>query len=101
MFAPRPGISAGVGRTPAASLTRRAGSGNLSRAGAPVVPARPFREGPEVMSMRLMAGIGGLGLALAGAAAAAAGEPPRVDRQVNVYREAGRFAGWPANHGIW
>ncbi len=30
-----------------------------------------------------------------------ADEPPRVIRQVVVYREAGRFAGWPANHGIW
>jgi hypothetical protein len=35
------------------------------------------------------------------AAAASGGEPPRVLRQVVVYREPGRFAGWPANHGIW
>src|SRR5215475_14361350 len=26
--------------------------------------------------------------------------PPGV-RHVVVYREEGRFAGWPANHGIW
>ena len=32
---------------------------------------------------------------------AAAGEPPRVLQQVKVYSEPGRFAGWPANHGIW
>jgi BNR repeat-like domain len=31
----------------------------------------------------------------------AAGEPPRVLVQVKVYSEPGRFAGWPANHGIW
>ena len=30
-----------------------------------------------------------------------AGEPPRVLQQVKVYSEPGRFAGWPANHGIW
>jgi hypothetical protein len=30
-----------------------------------------------------------------------AGEPPRVLQQIKVYSEPGRFAGWPANHGIW
>ena len=30
-----------------------------------------------------------------------AGEPPNVIRNVVVYGEPGRFAGWPANHGIW
>jgi hypothetical protein len=40
-------------------------------------------------------------LALAWSAAADAGEPPRVIRQAVVYKEEGRFAGWPANHGIW
>ena len=30
-----------------------------------------------------------------------AGEPPHVLRRVKVYSEPGRFAGWPANHGIW
>src|SRR5215467_3060172 len=40
--------------------------------------------------------------ATGGAGVASAGEqPPRVLRQVVVYREPGRFAGWPANHGIW
>ena len=34
-------------------------------------------------------------------AAAGAGEPSKVVRHVVVYREDGRFAGWPANHGIW
>src|SRR3954464_7776540 len=38
---------------------------------------------------------------LAWTALAAAGEPPRVLRNVVVYREDGRFAGWPANHGLW
>ena len=28
-------------------------------------------------------------------------ELPRAVRHVVVYREEGRFAGWPANHGIW
>ncbi len=28
-------------------------------------------------------------------------EPARPPRHVIVYREEGRFAGWPANHGIW
>ncbi len=32
---------------------------------------------------------------------AGAAEPPKVIRHVVVYKEAGRFAGWPANHGIW
>jgi hypothetical protein len=30
-----------------------------------------------------------------------AGQPPVVERHVKVYREPGRFGGWPANHGIW
>ncbi len=30
----------------------------------------------------------------------AAGDPPGV-KHVEVYREAGRFGGWPANHGMW
>ena len=30
-----------------------------------------------------------------------AGEPAKIVRHVVVYREDGRFAGWPANHGIW
>ncbi len=30
-----------------------------------------------------------------------AGEPAEVVRQVVVYADPGRFAGWPANHGIW
>jgi hypothetical protein len=35
------------------------------------------------------------------AGVAVAAEPPRVLRHVVVYAEPGRFAGWPANHGIW
>ncbi len=31
----------------------------------------------------------------------AAAERPYDIRNVGVYREAGRFGGWPANHGIW
>ena len=43
-------------------------------------------------------GFAGLGAFLHGATAA--GEPPRI-KHVTVYRETGRFAGWPANHGMW
>lgn len=44
----------------------------------------------------------GLVLAVFGwAGAAAAGDAPRVVQNVVVYREEGRFGGWPANHGIW
>src|SRR5438105_472623 len=38
-----------------------------------------------------------LGLLALTPAAAGAGPPEHVV----VYREPGRFAGWPANHGIW
>jgi hypothetical protein len=27
--------------------------------------------------------------------------PAQVIKQVTVYKQAGRYAGWPANHGIW
>ena len=30
-----------------------------------------------------------------------AATPPKVLEHILVYREAGRFGGWPANHGIW
>lgn len=30
-----------------------------------------------------------------------AATPPVVVQHVTAYREAGRFAGWPANHGAW
>jgi BNR repeat-like domain len=32
---------------------------------------------------------------------AVAQEPTAAMRHIVVYREEGRFAGWPANHGIW
>jgi hypothetical protein len=35
------------------------------------------------------------------ACTAAGQEEPRVMRHVDVYNEPGRFAGWPANNGIW
>jgi hypothetical protein len=35
------------------------------------------------------------------AAAAHAAEPPKVLKHVTVYSTAGRYGGWPANHGIW
>lgn len=46
-----------------------------------------------------------LGLVVVGAAfglgRAGAVEPTDNPRHVVVYREPGRFAGWPANHGMW
>src|SRR5713226_8671584 len=32
---------------------------------------------------------------------ASAVEPARPIKNVVVYQEAGRFGGWPANHGVW
>jgi hypothetical protein len=45
-------------------------------------------------------GFGWMGLVLFCTAATAAGEPLKI-KHVTVYREVGRFAGWPANHGMW
>ena len=45
-------------------------------------------------------GLGFLGWVLSCSGAAAAGPPPKI-KHVTVYREEGRFAGWPANHGMW
>ena len=33
--------------------------------------------------------------------ALSAAEQPRHVKNIVVYQEAGRFGGWPANHGIW
>jgi hypothetical protein len=54
------------------------------------------------MTRRLLAVHLGLTLAVVSAAA----EPPGVTspgpvKHVTVYKEDGRFGGWPANHGIW
>ena len=46
-------------------------------------------------------GLGLLALVLLGSGTVFAAEPPRVVRHVVVYGEKGRFAGWPANHGMW
>ena len=50
-----------------------------------------------MMASRILTVIGSLLLA----SGATAAEPPRSVRHVIVYKEEGRFAGWPANHGIW
>jgi BNR repeat-like domain len=42
-----------------------------------------------------------LALVAAGAGLAAEGSPPGIVKHVDVYKEKGRFAGWPANHGAW
>ena len=34
-------------------------------------------------------------------AVCASAATPRIVHDVTVYREAGRYGGWPANHGIW
>jgi hypothetical protein len=41
-----------------------------------------------------------LGIVLAVASSCAAGSPT-APQHVVIYAEPGRFAGWPANHGIW
>jgi hypothetical protein len=46
-------------------------------------------------------GYGLLALVVNFSGTSACAEPPRVVKHVVVYREAGRFAGWPANHGMW
>jgi hypothetical protein len=43
----------------------------------------------------------GLVLGALASARCAAAEPPGEVRHVDVSKEEGRFAGWPANHGIW
>ena len=43
----------------------------------------------------------GTALRLAGLVEIKAAEPLRVIRHSTVYAAEGRFAGWPANHGIW
>jgi hypothetical protein len=45
-------------------------------------------------------GFGLLGSVLSCSGAMAADPPPKI-KHVTVYREEGRFAGWPANHGMW
>lgn len=49
--------------------------------------------------------IGALGVSCRGGTGPGAEEPgarpPRVVENVVVYHETGRFAGWPANNGIW
>ncbi len=42
-----------------------------------------------------------IAVAVVFSAGAGAGETGRPVRNVVVYHEAGRFGGWPANHGIW
>src|SRR5690242_8429276 len=58
---------------------------------------RLTKGGVDAMCVRILAAIG----CVIGATRSFAGEPPKVVRHVVVYREEGRFAGWPANHGIW
>ncbi len=42
-----------------------------------------------------------LGLLLAITAGCCFAQQPSVVKHVTVYKEPGRFGGWPANHGIW
>ena len=49
----------------------------------------------RTMAMARTGDIGGL------SGSSTTAEPPRIVPQVKVYSEPGRFAGWPANHGMW
>ena len=54
----------------------------------------------KVLSMRI-ASLFSFGLAVLMATTAAGQDGPRVIKHVEVYNQPGRFAGWPANNGIW
>jgi hypothetical protein len=46
--------------------------------------------------------LGGAGLLLgAGQGSAQVDRPPDVVKHLEIYRQPGMFAGWPANHGAW
>src|SRR5215510_5268550 len=32
---------------------------------------------------------------------ASAADTPKVIKHITIYRQAGRYGGWPANHGVW
>src|SRR5690606_19446686 len=94
------------------TLTGRRGLGHHRAGGAlaPIAARRPSAEGGrrEVapMAMRGGARVGPLGAmaalgAILGSGIVSAAEGPAVRRHVVAYREPGRFAGWPANHGMW
>jgi len=40
-------------------------------------------------------------MVVAAGAGVQGGTPPEAPKHVLVYREVGRYGGWPANHGIW
>ncbi len=58
-----------------------------------MVVSRTLRASGWILSFSL--------LALASPMKTVAGEAPKTIRTVVVYGEPGRFAGWPANHGMW
>lgn len=53
------------------------------------------------MTLFALSAVVGLGLLAAPMEPRAPGEHEAVEGHVAVYREAGRYGGWPANHGIW
>jgi hypothetical protein len=55
------------------------------------------QKGPHVRVLPLLFIV----FAVAAMAAAAEQDGPRVVQHVEVYNQPGRFAGWPANNGIW
>jgi hypothetical protein len=56
-----------------------------------------------MVAWRLLRNVGGslVFLASVSALSGRAAEPQTAPRHVVVYKEPGRFAGWPANHGMW
>ena len=59
------------------------------------------RANPHLAPMKRRADTFAALIALAVISRVAASEPARVERHVTVYREQGRYGGWPANHGMW
>jgi hypothetical protein len=54
------------------------------------------RRGETLRVARIM-----LAIAVTGTGLPAEGSSPQVVKHLEVYKEEGRFAGWPANHGAW
>jgi hypothetical protein len=60
-----------------------------------------MQNGPMVLRDVVVPVVKSIALMVAGCLTATAQSLPRVVQHVTVYRETDRFAGWPANNGIW